>query len=125
MNKKLLFVGGLFNGFFTIFHLFIGWQIQRLTSLPPTQQALMQELNIGSLLMLALFTCASLICANDLLETRLGKTTLVFTALFYAARAVSEILLTPKVSPLILGACLLVTLLYLPGIFARRKTNLA
>jgi hypothetical protein len=94
-----------------------------LTSLPPAQQAMMQELNIGSLLMLALFTCASLYCANDLLATKLGKTTLVFIALFYAARAAAEILLSPRFSPLIFGACLLVALLYLLIIFSIRKTN--
>jgi hypothetical protein len=123
MNKKLLFVGGLFNGFFTLFHLFLGWHIQSLTSLPPAQQALMQELNIGCVLTLALFTFASLFCADDLLETRLGKATLVFTTLYYAARGVAEILLAPRFSPLIFGACLLVAFLYLPGIFASRKAN--
>ncbi len=85
----------------------------------------MQELNIGCVLMLALFTFAALFCADDLLATRLGKATLVFTALFYAARAVAEILLAPRVSPLILVACLLVALLYLPGIFASRETKTA
>jgi hypothetical protein len=99
MNNKLLFAGGLINGFFTLFHLFLGWQIQGLTSLPPAQQAMLQELNIGSLLTLAFFTIASLFCANDVLTTRLGKTTLVFIALFYAARAAAEILLAPRFSP--------------------------
>jgi hypothetical protein len=75
--------------------------------------------------MLALFTFASLFCADDLLATRLGKTALVFTALFDAARAAAEILLAPRFSPLIFGACLLVALLYLPRIFASRKANVA
>ena len=59
----------------------------------------MQELNMGVLLMLALFTFASLFCADDLLATRLGKTTLIFTVIFYAARAVAEILLAPGSRP--------------------------
>ena len=123
MAQKLLFAGGLFNGFFTLFHLFLGWQIQGLTNLPPAQQAMMQELNIGSLLMLAFFTVASLFCANDLLTTRLGKTTLVFTVIFYAARAGAEIVLAPRFSGLIFGACLLAALLSLLSIFTNRKTN--
>jgi hypothetical protein len=125
MNKNLLFAGGLLNGLFTLFHLFLGWQIQGLTSLPPAQQAMMQELNMGSLLMLVLVTCASLFCASDLLTTWLGKTTLVIIALFYGARAAAEILIAPRFSPLIFGACLLVALLYLLIIFSIRKTNVA
>lgn len=113
MNKKLLFVGGLFNGFFTLFHLFLGWQIQGLTSLPPAQQALMQELNIGSVLMIAFAAFASLFCANDLLTTKLGKTALVFIALFYASRAGAEIVLAPRFSLLIFSVCILIALVYL------------
>jgi len=124
MTKKLLIAGGVFNVIFTLFHCFLGWKIREMTNIPPAQLAIMQELNFGSLLMIAFAAYASLFCTNDLLTTKLGKAALVFITLFYAARALAEIVISPGFSIVIFGICLLVALIYLLIILRTRAREL-
>jgi hypothetical protein len=112
MSKRLLLIGGVMNGFFTVFHIWLGWQIQRLPDLLPDYKALMQMLNIGGVLIIAFATFVSFFCVRDLLTTGLGKTTLTLIALFYATRATEEIVLATSFSPVIFGICLAVALVY-------------
>ncbi len=125
MSKRLLFIGGVMNGFFTLFHIWLGWQIQILPELSPDYKALLQMLNVGVTLTIAFATCVSFFCARDLLTTGLGKTTLGLIALFYASRAAEEIVLAPSFSPLIFGLCLAVALVYLLAIAGARRTPTA
>lgn len=113
MNNRLLFVGGILNGFFTIFHIWLGWQIQMMPGLSSDHRALMQMLNVGGILILAFATFVSLWCKRDLITTGLGKTTMILIALFYASRALEEIVLAPSFSPLIFGICLAVSIVYI------------
>lgn len=112
MSKWLLLIGGVVNGLFTAFHIWLGWQIQLLPDLLPDYKALMQMLNVGVVLIIAFAAFASFFCARDLLTTRLGKTTLILIALFYAVRAAEEIIVSTSFSPVIFGVCLLVALIY-------------
>jgi hypothetical protein len=116
MSKRLLLIGGVFNALLTIFHIWLGWQIQLMPDLLPDYKALMQMLNVGVILMLAFATYTSLFCSGDLLTTALGKTTMLAIALFYAARAGDEIILAPEFSPAIFGVCLAVAVIYVLAI---------
>ena len=116
MSKRLLLIGGVMNGFFTIFHIWLGWQIQMLPDLLPDYKALMQMLNVGVVLIIALATFVSFYCRRDLLTTDLGKTTMILIALFYGTRAAEEIILAPSFSPMIFGICLVVAMIYVLAI---------
>ena len=106
-------IGGIFNALLTIFHFWLGWQIQLIPDLAPDYKALMQMLNVEVILILGYATYVSLFWISDLLTTGLGKTTMLMMALFYATRAGEEILLAPKFSSFIFGACLAVAVIYL------------
>lgn len=112
MNKRLLLVGGIFNAFFTVFHIWLGWQIQLLPGLLPEIKALMQMLNVAGILTIAFATFASFFCVEDLVGTGLGRATIILVALFYAIRAAEEIILAPEFSPVIFGVCLVVAMIY-------------
>jgi hypothetical protein len=113
MSKRLLLIGGVFNALFTIFHIWLGWQIQLIPDLLPDYKALMQMLNVGVVLVIAFATFASLLCTHDLITTGLGKTTIILIALFYAMRAAEEIVLATEFSPVIFGICLAVAVIYI------------
>jgi hypothetical protein len=112
MSRRLLLVGGFFNTLFTLFHVWLGWQIQMLAGLLPEYKSLMLMLNVGGILTIAFATFASFFCMEDLLNTRLGKATVILVALYYTTRAIEEIILSPEFSPVIFGVCLLVAMVY-------------
>ena len=116
MSKRLLLIGGVMNGFFTVFHIWLGWQIQLIPDLLPDYKALMQMLNVGVVLVIAFATFVSFFCVRNLLTTDLGKTTMILIALFYAIRAAEEIILAPSFSPMIFGICLVVAMIYVLAI---------
>jgi hypothetical protein len=113
MSKRLLLIGGIFNALLTIFHFWLGWQIQLIPDLAPDYKALMQMLNVGVILILVFATYASWFCISDLKTTALGKTTTLLIALFYAVRAGEEIILAPEFSAVIFGVCLIVAVIYI------------
>lgn len=113
MSKRLLLVGGCLNAFFTVFHIWLGWQIHILPELSPDIEALMQMLNVAGILTIAFAAFASFFCMDDLLSTSLGRATIILVVLYYATRAVEEIILAPQFSPVIFGVCLLVAMVYL------------
>jgi hypothetical protein len=126
MSKRLLLIGGIMNGFFTVFHIWLGWQIQMLPDLLPDYKALMQMLNVAGVLVIAFATFVSFFCARDLLTPGLGKATLILIALFYATRAAEEIVLAPNFSPMIFGICLVVAIVYILAVAgAPRKSDAA
>jgi hypothetical protein len=112
MNKRLLFIGGILNGLFTVFHVLLGWQIHLTPGLSLQHRVLMQMLNVGGILMVAFATVVSLFYTRDLIGTGLGKATMILIALFYTSRAVEEVVLAPDFSPLIFGVCLIVAIVY-------------
>lgn len=112
MSKRLILAGGIFNAFFTVFHIWLGWQIQTIPDLLPEYKSLMLMLNVAGTLTIAFATFASFFCMDDLLGTGLGRATIVLVALFYGSRAIEEIILAPQFSPIIFGVCLLVAMIY-------------
>ena len=112
MSKRLLLIGGVMNGIFALFHIWLGWQIQMLPDLLPDYKALIQMLNVGGILTIAFATFVSFFCTDDLMTTGLGKTTMILIALFYATRAAEEIVLAHNFSPMIFGVCLAVAMVY-------------
>ena len=59
MSKRLLLIGGVMNGIFALFHIWLGWQIQMLPDLLPDYKALIQMLNVGGILTIAFATFVS------------------------------------------------------------------
>lgn len=116
MSKRLLLAGGIFNAFFTVFHIWLGWQIQMLPALLPEYKSLMLMLNVAGILTIAFATFASFFCVDDLLGTGLGRATIVLVVLFYAARAIEEIILAPQFSTVIFSVCLAVAIIYMLAI---------
>ncbi len=112
MDTWLLRIGGIWNGFFTLFHILSAVGIQTAPGLSPDIRALLQMLNVGLILMLAFATFASFACERDLLTTRLGRATIVLIALFYGVRVAEEIVISPAFSPLIFGLCLVAAVIY-------------
>jgi hypothetical protein len=116
MSKRLILAGGIFNAFFTVFHIWLGWQIQMIQDLLPEYKSLMQMLNVAGTLTIAFATFASFFCMDDLLGTGLGRATIILVAIFYASRAIEEIILAPQFSPVIFGVCLVVAMIYMLAI---------
>lgn len=72
----------------------------------------MEALNVAGALLIFYFAFVSLFHREELLGTRLGKTTMGLVVLIYLSRAAEEFFLF-KFQPLIFVACLVVGLLYL------------
>jgi hypothetical protein len=123
MKKALILAGGILNSLFALFHVFLCWQIHQITGLQPAIKALLEMLSIGGTLMIFFLALASLMYPADLLVTRLGRMVVVLAFAVYASRALEEITLTTRFSPLIFGSCLLVAAVYLPCLFARTRSN--
>lgn len=122
----MLWVGGILNAGFVLFHVWLGWRIHGLPGLAPGLRALMEMLNVGEVLLIAFATVASLGCPSDLLRTRLGTATILLIALLYGSRAAGEIVLSPGFSPAIFGACTgMATLYVLVLIYAPRAGRAA
>jgi len=121
MKKKLLFVGGIINVLFTIFHVWLAWQISQITGLSPEIHALMLMLAVGGILMIGFAAYASLFCIRNIFATKLGKITIFFIILIYGSRALEEIVIAPKFSPLIFSVCLVTTFVYLVALTLSQK----
>ena len=112
--KRLIFVGGVINLVFALFHVYLIFQIDKLTGITQQLKILMHMFNVGGILMVSLFVYASLFCTRDVAEQRLGKVISVFVFLVYFTRAAEEILFRGwDFSPVIFFSCLAVSLLYL------------
>jgi hypothetical protein len=74
---------------------------------------LMEMLNVGGVLIILLFAISSLCHVEEMLGTKLGRVMLLFVFLFYGSRAVEEIVISPKFSPVIFIVCTLLAALYL------------
>lgn len=89
-----LFVGGIFNLGFTIFHLFF-WKLfnwkKDLASLTPVNRSVMQILNLCLTFMILLMSYVSLFLPREMLTTRLGQILLVAFALFWFLRMLEQI----------------------------------
>jgi hypothetical protein len=118
MSKTLLNFGAVINLLFGAFHIWLVKIIQASDSFAraPEMRPLMLVLNISTALLILLFAYASFFCKKDLLTTKLGKSILVLTALFYLLRAVEEIIFF-KFSFVIFTPCTLIGAMYVAILF--------
>ena len=113
MNKVLILAGGGLNALFAVLHVWLGWEIHLIRTLPPGYKALMEMLNVGGTIFIAFFAYTSFFCLRDLLGTALGKAVLFVAFLLYTSRAIEEVIIAPRFSPLIFVPCLIVGAVYL------------
>ena len=94
MMETLIKAGGLYNLILVVFHLLF-WRLfnwkDDLRSLSLNNRAIMQVVNLSLTLVFILFAYVSLAQVDALLTTPLGKSLLVFMALFWLARCVMQI----------------------------------
>lgn len=94
MMESLIKAGGVYNIALVVFHLLF-WHIfnwkQDLQSLSFNNKAIIQVVNLCLTLVFALFAFISLVFSKELLTTPLGKSLLVFMALFWFARSFMQI----------------------------------
>jgi hypothetical protein len=85
----------------------------------------MQMLNFGGILMIAFAAWVSFFRVKKLIHTGLSKSTLILIAVFYASRALEEIVLAPRFSPIIFAVCLLVAIIYLTALIGAKGKSAA
>jgi len=81
----------------------------------------MEMLNVGGVLFILFFALSSLCFAKEMLGTKLGRLVLFFVFLLYGSRAIEEIVIAPKFSPVIFVVCALLAGLYLVLYIRTRK----
>jgi hypothetical protein len=113
MTKKLLLIGGIINALFTLFHLYLHYQLYKLKELAAGLYALLLMLNLGGILFILFFTLAFLLYSREVLSTRLGGLTLLFCSLVYGTRALEEIVISPHFSIVIFSTCIVTFFLFL------------
>jgi len=113
MHRRLLLTGGILNALLALFHVYLGYQIQLMPGVSEGVRALMQMLNVGGIITVALLAAGSLACPDDMLGSRLGRLFSAAAVLYYASRAVEEVILSPRFSPAIFVVCLFVAAIYL------------
>lgn len=94
-SKLLLWIGGIYNLGFAVFHLFF-WRLfrwrQDLAHLMPVNRAVMQILNLCLTFVFLLFAWISIVHSTELLMTGLGKTIMAGIAFFWFLRMIEQIL---------------------------------
>ena len=111
LSKRLLIAGGILNTLFFLFHIFLGYQMQRLAELPPPYLGLFEALNFGGVFFLFFFAYASFFHGKELLRTGLGRAVLILATALYLSRAAEEFFLF-KFTPAVFGACALAGAIY-------------
>ena len=90
-----LWVGGLFNLAFFIFHLFF-WKIfkwrEDLHKLLPINRAVMQVLNICLMFVFLIFAYVSLFYIDEMRTTSLGLSLILLIAIFWGLRAIMQLI---------------------------------
>lgn len=121
MNRILLRIGGWGNALFVVFHVWLGYHIHTSPGIAAGNRPLMEMLNVGGVLFILFFALSSLCFAKEMLGTKLGRLVLFFVFLLYGSRAIEEIVIAPKFSPVIFVVCALLAGLYLVLYIRTRK----
>jgi hypothetical protein len=94
MHTTFLFIGGIYNLAFLVFHVFF-WNIFRwkadLKSLTDTNRYIMQILNLRLIYVFLVFAAASFCFPESLLSTGFGKFFLISISLFWLGRAIEQV----------------------------------
>jgi len=93
-SSLLLWIGGLYNLAFLIFHDFF-WKIfnwkEDLKKLTPINKAITQVLNLMLIFVLLIFAYVSFFQVQEMQTTDLGRTLTIFIALFWGIRAILQL----------------------------------
>lgn len=118
-SKHLVQIGGVINLLFVAFHLsfwkLFNWE-ESLRSLPPSDSAVMQVLNLHTAYVLAVFALVSFVFPDEMYTAKLGRIISMAIAGFWILRAVNQAVfwgLSFAGSWMILLVCLVVAALYL------------
>jgi hypothetical protein len=126
-SQRLIQIGGIINLLFVAYHLLSAWQAG-LISLLSDYRAVMQVLNIHIAYVLAVFFVLSLVFANEISTTKLGRTISISIAGYWILRALNQAVfwdISSGTSWVILLVCLAVAALYLvPLIHKNAPQNL-
>ena len=94
MSTMFLFIGGIYNLAFLVFHVFF-WNIFRwkadLKSLTDTNRYIMQILNLRLIYVFLVFAVVSFCFPENLLSTGFGKFFLISISLFWLGRAIEQV----------------------------------
>lgn len=115
---RLIKIGGVINILFAFFHLSF-WKMFEwgtdLANLTAENSAIMQVLNIHTVYVLIVFAILSLVLANELSNTRLGRFVSFAIASFWVLRVVNQAIFWGVAfigSWIIMAVCLGIALLY-------------
>lgn len=125
MNKyhpSLLRVGGAFNLAMVLFHLFLALTLYRQFGRDPVYP-LLQIFNVSATVFVAFLAYTSLRHPQELATTGLGLCVIALNLGTYLVRGIGEWALAPHPRPLILGACLVVTVVYATTLIGRRHAR--
>ncbi len=109
-RNKLARTGGVFSALFLALHISFYWVFrweQTLRVMNPTDKAILLTFNLAGILLLIFVAETSLFQTRQLVETAIGRSTLLFFASFYLLRIAAEFLLFGFVMPESIVAVLL------------------
>jgi hypothetical protein len=93
-NSLLIWIGGLYNFAFFIFHIFF-WKMfnwgEDLKKLLPINRAVMQVLNLCLMFALLIFAYMSFFHNQEMQSTAIGVSLALFIALFWGIRAILQL----------------------------------
>lgn len=95
MNEQLIFIGGVFNFGFAVFHLLF-WKLfdwkTELASLNFINRNVMQIMNLCLTLVFFIFAYISIFHTSELLSTGLGFTLILSISIFWFLRAIEQVI---------------------------------
>lgn len=112
MRGTLLRVGGVLNGLFVLFHIWLGWRLHVMRGIDPGIRPLLETFNGVGALELVFFAFVSLAYPAELLATRIGRAVVGLVLASYLGRTLCELFVYPKPKPLVIATCLLVCAVY-------------
>ncbi len=117
-NTALVKIAGGFSFFFFLFHVPFYWMLnweQTLSCLNKDNWAIVMCFNIISIVLLFLFGFVSMFQTTDVINTRLGKSVLVYCSWFYLFRIVAEFIFFEEPNHVV--SAIIILLCAVPGIF--------
>ncbi len=126
MKKALLFVGGIFTALFSVLHLsfFAGWNSE-IKLLSPSNQGIIQALNIGSMYFLLFSAIITFVIAKRGITGIIDKMVLLLVTGYYIVRIIAGFPLFGVFANeiVIQVICLLVACCYIVPIISKNKQN--
>lgn len=114
--EKLIFVCGIYNLFFMVFHILFwkmfGWE-KDLKKLIPHNKAIMQVFDTKLIYVFLIFSSICFLFDNELLETTFGNFILIAISIFWFTRFIEQFLFFDNKSPI---EKVLIVILFLGGV---------